>query len=84
MRVVDAMAGHHFQGRGHSHGHHHFHSRALHVELDQPDQLEATGATGNSATDGINAIPHIVARENNLNEKPVGSSTKLPIILGVW
>ncbi|KAI1403741.1 hypothetical protein F4819DRAFT_201026 [Hypoxylon fuscum] len=77
------MAGHHFQGRGHSHGHHHFHSRALHVELDQPDQLEATGATGNSATDGINAIPHIVARENNLNEKPVGSSTKLPIILGV-
>ncbi|KAI1781044.1 hypothetical protein F4818DRAFT_397596 [Hypoxylon cercidicola] len=78
------MAGHHILGRGHSHGHQHLHSRALHLELDQPSQLETRGAIGNAASEGVNnVVAQIVARENNLNEKPVGGSNNLAIILGV-
>ncbi|KAI1376118.1 hypothetical protein F4677DRAFT_420333 [Hypoxylon crocopeplum] len=77
------MSERHIQGRGHSHGHQHFHSRALHLEIEQPGQLETRGPMGDSGAQGISAIPQIVARENNLDEKPVGGSTTLPIVLGV-
>ncbi|KAI2634314.1 hypothetical protein GGS26DRAFT_44239 [Hypomontagnella submonticulosa] len=74
------MMGHHFQGRGH----HHFHSRALHLETEQPVQMEAEGVIEGSGAEVVErAISGIMARENNLDEKPVGGSTTLPITLGV-
>lgn len=81
MCVAEAMMGHHFQGRGH----HHFHSRALHLETEQPVQMEAEGVIEGSGAEVVErAISGIMARENNLDEKPVGGSTTLPITLGVW
>lgn len=83
MCVVDAMAGHHFQGLGHSHGHQHFHSRAMHLELDQPGQLETRGPIVNAASESVHAAAQIMARVNDLNEKPVSANT-VAIALGVW
>lgn len=79
------MAGHHFQGRGHSHGHQHFHSRALHLELEQPNQLDTRAAIVNAASEGVDVVvSQVMARENNLDEKPVGGSNALTIALSVW
>ncbi|KAI6092806.1 hypothetical protein F4821DRAFT_223335 [Hypoxylon rubiginosum] len=78
------MAGHHFQGRGHSHGHQHFHSRALHLELEQPNQLDTRAAIVNAASEGVDVVvSQVMARENNLDEKPVGGSNALTIALSV-
>ncbi|KAI4870711.1 hypothetical protein F4820DRAFT_403100 [Hypoxylon rubiginosum] len=76
------MAGHHFQGLGHSHGHQHFHSRAMHLELDQPGQLETRGPIVNAASESVHAAAQIMARVNDLNEKPVSANT-VAIALGV-
>ncbi|KAI1388848.1 uncharacterized protein F4822DRAFT_260169 [Hypoxylon trugodes] len=77
------MAGRHFHGHGHSHAHQHFHSKPNHLEIEQPDQLKAREAMGNLGSEGVNAATRLIARENNLDEKPVGSSTTVPIVLGV-
>ncbi|KAI2471803.1 hypothetical protein F4781DRAFT_385922 [Annulohypoxylon bovei var. microspora] len=78
------MTGRHLhQARGHGHGHHHFHSRALHAETEQPVQLETREAMAEGGSPWADTISRIVPRENNLDEKPVGSTTTLPIILGV-
>lgn len=81
---LDTMAGHFIHGRGHGHGHHHFHIRGLPLEAEQPSQLETGQGISNSLLTGTNTIAQIVPRENNLDEKPVGGSMTLPIILGVW
>ncbi|KAI0882410.1 uncharacterized protein GGS22DRAFT_43616 [Annulohypoxylon maeteangense] len=80
------MTGRHFhqaRGHGHGHGHHHFHSRELHIETEQPVQLETREAMAEHGSVWADTISRIVPRENNLDEKPVGSTTTLPIILGV-
>ncbi|KAI2632019.1 hypothetical protein GGR54DRAFT_13872 [Hypoxylon sp. NC1633] len=77
------MKGRHFQGRGHSHAHQHFHSRALHLDTEQSGQLETREPMGAAVSEGINPISQIVARENDLTEKPVGNTTTLPITLSV-
>ncbi|KAI0853724.1 hypothetical protein F5Y00DRAFT_58777 [Daldinia vernicosa] len=77
------MTGHFIRGRGHGHGHHHFHIRGLPSEAEQPSQLETGQGIGNSVLTGTNTIAQIVPRENNLDEKPVGGSMTLPIILGI-
>ncbi|KAI1418227.1 hypothetical protein F5Y13DRAFT_37566 [Hypoxylon sp. FL1857] len=77
------MPGHHFQARGHGHSHHHFHSRALHVEVEQPGQLETRGELPGPGSQVADAIGRIVPRENIYDEKPVGGQTTLPIVLGV-
>ncbi|KAI1760890.1 hypothetical protein GGR53DRAFT_522787 [Hypoxylon sp. FL1150] len=78
------MAGHHFQSRGHGHGHQHFHSRALHLHRDQPNQLDTRAAIANVASEGVDAVASkIMARENDLNEKPVGGSNGLTIALSI-
>ncbi|KAI1460773.1 hypothetical protein F4805DRAFT_342284 [Annulohypoxylon moriforme] len=78
------MTGRHFhQARGHGHGHHHFHSRALHIETEQPVQMEMREAMADRGSVWADTISRIVPRENNLDEKPVGGTTTIPIILGV-
>ncbi|KAI0837331.1 hypothetical protein F5Y06DRAFT_86885 [Hypoxylon sp. FL0890] len=79
------MTGRHFQARGHGHGHshHHFHSRALHVEAEQPGQLETNGELPGTGSQVAGAIGRIVPRDNIYDEKPVGGQTTLPIVLGV-
>lgn len=81
------MTGRHLhkaRGHGHGHGHNHFHSRALHIETEQPVQLETREAMAENGNLWADTISRIVPRENNLDEKPVGGTTTLPIILGVW
>ncbi|OTA83594.1 hypothetical protein M434DRAFT_400647 [Hypoxylon sp. CO27-5] len=77
------MTGRHFQARGHSHSHRHFHSRALHVEVEQPGQLETRAEFVGTGSQVADAISRIVPRENIYDEKPVGGQTTLPIVLGV-
>ncbi|OTB04364.1 hypothetical protein M426DRAFT_320961 [Hypoxylon sp. CI-4A] len=74
---------HHHQARGYGHGHQHFHSRVVHLDMEQPSHLEARGVATDVASEGVTSIPQIVARENNLDEKPVGSTMTIPIVLGV-
>ncbi|KAI0181450.1 hypothetical protein GGR52DRAFT_38762 [Hypoxylon sp. FL1284] len=76
------MAGRHFHARGHGHGHQHFHSRALHLDLSQPSELETRGAD-NAGLKGLDARSEILPRLNDLSEKPVGGSNTLAIALGV-
>ncbi|KAI1136656.1 hypothetical protein F5Y05DRAFT_405217 [Hypoxylon sp. FL0543] len=77
------MTAHHFHARGHGHSHHHLHSRALHVEVEQPGQLETRGELPGTGSQVADAIGRISARENIYDEKPVGGQTTLPIVLGV-
>ncbi|KAI5863429.1 hypothetical protein GGS23DRAFT_566968 [Durotheca rogersii] len=77
------MKGHHLQIRGHGHGHHHFHARTLHMELDQAIHPEARDAINNATPEGTETGPRILPRVNNLDEKPVGGSMTIPIVLGV-
>ncbi|KAI1473975.1 hypothetical protein F4774DRAFT_357695 [Daldinia eschscholtzii] len=79
------MAGHfiHGRGHGHGHGHHHFHIRGLHLDAEQPGPSETGHEIGSSILTGTNTIAQLTPRENNLDEKPVGGSMNIPIILGV-
>ncbi|KAI1093451.1 hypothetical protein F5B19DRAFT_491532 [Rostrohypoxylon terebratum] len=80
------MTGRHFhqaRGNGHGHGHNHFHSRALHIEMEQPVQLETREAMAENGRLWADTISRIVPRENNLDEKPVGGTTTPAIVLGV-
>ncbi|KAI0596039.1 hypothetical protein F4775DRAFT_327501 [Biscogniauxia sp. FL1348] len=72
----------HARGHGHDHHHHHLRSRTLHLEIEGTDQLEARVAdmSGSEARDALNRL---MARTNNLDEKPVGNSMTVPIALGV-
>ncbi|XXG97146.1 protein transport protein bet1 [Hypoxylon texense] len=56
----------------------------MHLELEQAAQLETRGPIANAASEGVNAVvAQIMARENDLNEKPVSANT-VAIALGVW
>ncbi|KAI1105046.1 hypothetical protein F4804DRAFT_305343 [Jackrogersella minutella] len=75
------MTSHHFLAHGHGHGHHHLRSRAPREgQSDSVDEKRAVPVSGSLWAD---TMAKVVPRENNLDEKPVGSSTTLPIVLGV-
>lgn len=78
------MTGRYLHVRGHGHGHHPLHSRDLPSDAEGHNPLEASGVIGDHGTGDANAIGRITARENNLDEKPVGSTMTIPIILGIW
>ncbi|KAI0013295.1 hypothetical protein F4779DRAFT_564904 [Xylariaceae sp. FL0662B] len=71
----------HFQAHGH--GHHHFHSRASHIDIGEAGQLDAGGSAGSGPLEGDGAPARLVARVNDMDEKPVGSTMTVPIVLGV-
>ncbi|KAL7623980.1 hypothetical protein AAE478_005537 [Parahypoxylon ruwenzoriense] len=53
------------------------------MEFDQASQPEIREAIGNAASEGADAVARIMPRVNNLDEKPVGGSMTIPIVLGV-
>ncbi|KAI1083824.1 hypothetical protein F5B20DRAFT_351354 [Whalleya microplaca] len=67
------------QFQPHGHGHHHFHSRASHADIGQAGQSDVRGPP----FEGDGALKGLMARANNLDEKPVGSTMTIPIVLGV-
>ncbi len=80
MSAMRTMVHRHIHGHGHGH---HLHSRRPLLELDERGQVEALDLGTHEPLQPADNVMRIVARENNLNEKPSTDNSTTTIVISV-
>lgn len=74
----------HRHAHGHGHGHsHHLHSRHAPLNSEETDALEGLNLATPELLQPRDDVMQIVARANNLDEKPSGDSSTTTIVISV-